>query len=163
MYGCYRRCLREGLAQIPGALDFAQRRLQVAPRHVEADRIAVDQGVGTLRRDANAARTDGNDELDFVVVVFGGQRVLHMADIGRNDRHDRIRRLGEKERRLLGRIATHFPRVLRIVSPDAIDMAHGIEKGAACNRYRAGLLMPRLCTWRRPKMRCWRMWTEIAT
>ena len=94
--------------------------MQVAPRHVEADRIAVDQGVGTLRRDANAARTDGNDELDFVVVVFGGQRVLHMADIGRNDRHDRIRRLGEKERRLLGRIATHFPRVLRTRILDGI-------------------------------------------
>src|SRR5207302_5530897 len=79
VYGCYRRRLRERLAQIPGALDFAQRRLQVAPRHVEADRIAVDQGVGTLRRDANAASTDGNDELDFVMVVFCRQWVLNMA------------------------------------------------------------------------------------
>ena len=131
-----RRRLRERFADVPRTLDFPHRVLQIAPRHVESDRVAVDQLLGALRRDAGAASADRDDQLDFVMVVLGRPRVLHVGDRGRHHRDDRIGRLGEKERRLLRRVSAHFLGVLGIVATHAIDMANRKGKIGAGDRHR---------------------------
>ncbi len=131
-----RRRLRERLADVPRTLDFPHRALQIAPRHVEPDRVAVDQRLGALRRDAGAASADRDHQLDFVMIVLGRPRVLDVGDGGRHHRDDRIGRLGEKERRLFRRVSAHLLGVLGIVATHAIDMADRKDKIAAGDRHR---------------------------
>ena len=58
-----------------------------------------------------------------MVEILGRHWVRDLADRRRHDGDDRIGGLREEERRLLRRVATHFLRVLRIVAPDADDLA----------------------------------------
>src|SRR5436189_5219003 len=90
-----RRRLRKRLADVPRALDLTHRVLQVAPRHVEPDSVSIHQFICLLRVDPKAAFADGDDQLDFVLIVLGGRGIIYDADARRNHRYDRIRRPGE--------------------------------------------------------------------
>ena len=111
-----RRRLRERLADVPRPLLLAHVVLQVAPRHVETDRVAPDDVERVARREPHAARADRDDQLDLVVVVLRRQRIADAPDRRRHDRHDGVGRLGEEERRLLRRVAAHLLRVLGVVA-----------------------------------------------
>ena len=114
--------------------------LQVAARHVEADRVAEDERRSRLRPATLHARlADRHHELDLVVEVLGGQRIADAARrCRRHDGHDRVGRLGEEERRLLGGIAAHLLRVLGVVAADAIDVADREIARRCRRRARAG-------------------------
>src|SRR4029077_5429361 len=86
--GADRRGLVEILAEGPGpALVFAGL-LQVAPRHVQADRVAPDVLVGPGRGDPGAAGAHHRDHLGFPVVVAGHRRIVHRAGLARVQRHE---------------------------------------------------------------------------
>ncbi len=86
-------------------------------------------------RDLDAAAADRDHQLDLVMVVLRRQRVGDRADRRRDHRHHGVRRLGEEERRLLGRVAAHLLRVLGVVAADAVDVADGEARGAAGDRH----------------------------
>jgi hypothetical protein len=58
------------LAQVPGAALVARHQLQVAPGHVQAGGVAVDQFVGVFGLDAKTRLPDGHDQFHFEVVVL---------------------------------------------------------------------------------------------
>src|SRR6185436_13750487 len=61
------RRLGKRLADIPWALPLAHFDLQVATRHVEADRVTPDDAERIRRGELHTAGTDRSDELYFMV------------------------------------------------------------------------------------------------
>ena len=111
----------EALREVPGPGQLLRFGLEVAPRHVEPHRVAVDMRQGVGLRDVPPIRADGDHELDLVVQILRPAREGQGAAAG----HDGIGRLGEEEGRLAVRIMPHLPRVIGIVAADAPDAPHG--------------------------------------
>jgi hypothetical protein len=89
--------------------------------------------------DVGARRADRDDQLDLVMVVLRRRRIRDLPDGGRDDGDDCIRRLREKERRLLRRVAAHLLRVLGVVAADAEDVADGEARVGAVDRHGRGV------------------------
>src|SRR4051812_4998471 len=120
------RGMIETLADLPWLLLVAHRALQVAPGHVETDRVAVDMVERLLDRNIGATRFQRRHQLDLVMVVLGQRRIRMIGDGADRDVLDRVGRLLEEERRLAGRVRTHLTGMRGIVAADAIDAA-GLE------------------------------------
>jgi hypothetical protein len=104
---------------IPRPLHLTGGDLQVAAGQVDADAVAPDAVIGLLRLDVQPAGFQRDDKLDLVMHVLGQGRVGYYAAI----RHDRVGRLGEKERwRAL--VLPHLADVLDVIAADAPDAAH---------------------------------------
>ena len=114
----------EAFADFPGLFLVAHGALQIAPGHVETDRIAVDVIERLLHRDVLAARLQRRHQFHLVVVILGERWIGMIADRADRDVLNRIGRLLEKERRLPGRVGAHFARMGGIVAADAIDATH---------------------------------------
>ena len=108
----------ERLADLPRPLDVARGDLQVAPRQIDADAVAVDAIVRLGHRDVAPAALERHDQLDLVMHVLGQRRIGHRAAV----RHDRVGRLGEEERRL-AHVLPHLLDVLDIIAADAPQAA----------------------------------------
>jgi len=119
-----RRRAVEALADLPRLLLVAHRPLQVAPGHVEADRVAKHHVERLLVGDVAPALVERRDQLDLVVVVLGQGRVGMIGGRARGDELDRVARLLEEERRLAVRVRPHLARVRRVVEADAVDSPH---------------------------------------
>ena len=126
----------EILAELPWPAVVLAPLLQVAPRHVEAHRIAEYVLARPFCVDAPAAFADGDDHLGLIVIIRSFSRVVHFAAT----RHQRVRAL-EKEERLLATAAAHLFLVLGVVAPDAEDAAHRKDFRGA--RYRHCGRVPR--------------------
>src|SRR5579872_1680712 len=113
-----RRRMIERFADLPRPLDVARGDLQIAPRQIDADAVAVDAIVRLRHRDIAAAALERDDQLDLVMHVLGQRRVGHRSAI----RHDGIGRLGEEERRL-AHVLSHLLDVFDIVAADAPQAA----------------------------------------
>ncbi|EWS63374.1 hypothetical protein Y695_03395 [Hydrogenophaga sp. T4] len=117
------------LAQVPGAALVAGDQLQVAARHVQTGRVAVDDLVCLVGADAETGLAHGQHQFHFKVVVVRAGRVGH----GRAALHQGLRRLGEVERalgRLVDRLA-HLDGVRVVVAADAEDAVDGETFGLA--------------------------------
>jgi hypothetical protein len=106
-------------AKDPGPALVARLQLQVAPGHVETDGVAVHVLQRIAHGDVAAACSDGDDELDLVVVVGGLARIRH-GRIARGVDH-RIGRLHEEERRLAVGVLAHLTGMRRVVAAHAED------------------------------------------
>ena len=111
--------------------------LQVAPRHVEADRVAEDAVEGIADRDVRAALRQRHHQLDLVLHVL---RLRRIAEDSVGD--EVVRVLLEEEGRLAVRVAAHLDGVVGIVAADAVDTVDGEKLVAAGNRQNN--LRPRL-------------------
>jgi hypothetical protein len=129
-----RRGLRERLADVPRPLLLAHVVLQVAARHVEADRIAEDKVLGISGCDVRTPFAYRHDELELVMQIARRHRVGDATHGGWNHRHDGIGRFREEEWRLLRRVSAHFLRVLGVIAPDAIDVTDRKELISADGR-----------------------------
>ncbi len=109
----------ERLADLPRPLHVARGDLQVAPREVDADAVALDAVERLIELDVAAARLERDHQLDLVVHVLGERRIGH----GRAIRHDGVGGLGEEERRV-AHVVAHLADVLLVVAADAPDAAH---------------------------------------
>src|SRR5207253_2801849 len=67
----------EVLAEVPGPSVVLAPLLQIAARHVQADRVAKDEIVGAAHVDAPAALAERDNELGLVVVVRSLRRVMY--------------------------------------------------------------------------------------
>ena len=114
----------EALADLPRLLLVTHRTLEVAPGHVEADRVTEDQVERALRRDVSPALRERRDQLDLVVVILGERRIRVIDRHAGRRELDRIGRLLEEERRLARRVRSHLARVRRVVAADAVDPPH---------------------------------------
>ena len=109
----------ERLADLPRALLLARGLLQVAPREIDADGVAVDVVERLVGRDVQPAALHRHDQLDLVMQVLGQRRIRNGGAFA----FQHVGMLGEKERRRPLVIA-HLADVLEIVAPDAPDAAY---------------------------------------
>ena len=107
----------EALAHVPGLAAGLRGVLEIAAGHVEADRVAIDEVHHLVGRDIRPAALERDDEFDLVMQVPGGGRVGQGRAVG----DDGVRRLGEEERILAGRVAAHLAGMGGVVAADAID------------------------------------------
>ena len=124
------------LADLPRLFLRRHAVLQIAPRHVEAERVAVDVIERLLRRDVGAAGFQRRHEFDLVVIVFGERGIWMIHNRAGRDKLDRVGRLLEEERRLAGRIGAALDRMRGVIAPDAIDAANRKHLFLARNRNR---------------------------
>ena len=115
-----RRGMLEGLAEIPWPAGLLGLALQVAARHVEADRVAVDAVERILDGDIFTASVQRDYQLDLVVHVLALVRIRKVLPADQQV----VRVLGEKERILAIRVMPHLDRMCRIVAPDAVHPVH---------------------------------------
>src|SRR5580704_9930356 len=148
------RRIIERLADLPRPLDVARSDLQVATRQVDADAVAIDAGKRVFGLDVAAAAFERHDQLDFVMHVLGQRGVGHRAAVG----DDRVRRLGEEERRL-AHVLAHLLDVLDIIAADAPQAADRKKLTGAGNRYRSLRRLRNditLCVGAHEAVSCWR-------
>jgi hypothetical protein len=119
----------ERLGAVPRAAHLAGLLLEVAPGHVEPDRVAEDFVERAFRRDLAAAFLERHHQLELVVHVLRARGVRERAVGG-----ERIRRLGEEERRVAVRIVAHLAGVLGVVAPDAENPVHREQVGRVPDR-----------------------------
>src|SRR5581483_12009599 len=103
----------EALADLPGLLLRGHAVLEIAPGHVEAERVAIDVIERLFRRDVAAAGFQRGNQLDLMVVVLGQRRIGMIGDLTDRDVLDRIGRLLEEERRLAVRVRAALDRMRR--------------------------------------------------
>jgi hypothetical protein len=112
-------CPFEGLPHFPRAAHLLGLALKVAPRHVEAHRVAPDEVERPVDRHVLPALAQRHDHLDLVVHVGGlvgvGERAREIEVVGV---------LLEEERRLAVGVVAHLDRVGRVVAADAVDAPH---------------------------------------
>ncbi|MGY3356542.1 hypothetical protein ACVWZK_003205 [Bradyrhizobium sp. GM0.4] len=113
----------KALADLPRLLLRGHPVLEIAPGHVEAERVAIDVVERLLGRDVAAAGFQRGDQLDLVVIVLGQRRIGMIGDFAHGDVLDRVGGLLEEERRLAVRVRAALDRVRRVVAPDAVDAA----------------------------------------
>src|SRR5438105_10143055 len=121
----------EVLAEVPGPPVVLAPLLQIAARHVQADRVAKDEIVGAAHVDAPAALAERDNELGLVVVVRSLRRVMHFTAA----RDERVLALQE-EKRLLAAVAAHLLLMLGVVAPDAENAAYRKLIGTRLDRQR---------------------------
>jgi len=95
--------------------------LQIAPRQVDADGVAVDVFVGLGGGNVEAAALHRHDQFDLVMEILGQRRVGDGGAV----RLDHVGMLGE-EKRQRPLVISHLADVLEIIAPDAPDAADGI-------------------------------------
>ncbi len=110
----------EGLADLPRALLLARCELQVAPRQVDADRIAVDVIERLVGGDVQAAALHRHDQLDLVMQVLGQRRIGNGGAVALQH----VGMFGEEEGRV-ALVVAHLADMFEIIAPDAPDAAHG--------------------------------------
>src|SRR5262249_33019744 len=110
------RGMLERLAHFPRPLQPLGGSLQIAARHIETDPVTKYVAHGIARRDAAAARIQGDDQLDVVMHISGGRWIGKDA-VG----DDVVWVLLKEEGRLLTGIVSHLDCVLGIVTPDAVN------------------------------------------
>src|SRR3954469_1293966 len=118
----------EILAEVPGPPMVLAPLLQVAPCHVEADRVSEDVIVRPLDVDPAAAFVQCDDELSLVVIVGALRRVVHFSAA----HHEGKFAFKEEERRL-ATVTTHLLLMLGVVAADAEDTTDGKLVVAACD------------------------------
>ena len=79
--------------------------------------------------DVGAAFVKGDDEFDFMVYVFGADRVANRRTVI----DQRICGLHEEERWLAIRVVAHFTRMVGVVAAHAVDTPNGKALVAARN------------------------------
>src|SRR5580692_9595867 len=144
----------ERLADLPRPLDVARGDLQITTGQVDADAIAVDAGKRVFGLDVAAAAFERHDQLDLVMHVLGQRRVGHRAAVG----HDRVRGLGEEERRL-AHVLAHLLDVLDVIAADAPQAANRKILIGAGNRNRSLWRLRNdiaLCVGAHETVSCWR-------
>ena len=106
----------EGLAEIPRPAGLLGLTLQIAPRHVEADRVAEHAVERVLYGDIAAAFVQRDDQLDLVM------HILALVRIGKVLPADQqvVRMLGEEEWILAIGVMPHLDRMRGVVAADAI-------------------------------------------
>src|SRR5215207_7234224 len=122
-----------GLPEFPGAAKLLGFVLEVAAGHVEADRIAEDMVESLLDRNVASALGQRHHHLNLEMVVPGFRWIGMICRFTFHDGLESVRRFHEEEGWLAGWIATHLPRMGRIVAADAIDTADREHVGAAGN------------------------------
>ena len=114
----------KALANTPGAALLLHLVLQVAPRHVQADRIAVNMRGRIGGADLRTAHANGHDQLNFVVQIGGQRGVGHQCRGTRRGMQHGIGRLLKEKGRLTAACA-HFPRMFFVVAAHAVDAVYG--------------------------------------
>ncbi len=114
------------LSDLPRAAHLLLLSLQVAPRHVERERVAEDVVEGRLDGDVGAAGAEHHRELDLVMHVLGMGRVGKLAR-----GVEVVGVLLEEEGRLPVGVVAHLDRVSGVVPADAVDAADGKRLAAA--------------------------------
>src|SRR5450830_51635 len=134
----------EGLADFPWAAGVLHLALQVAARHVEADRITEDVAGRVVDGDVRAALADGDHQLALEVEVGRRGRERQLGRGARRHRHDGVgvARFAEEERRFTIRVRAHFTGMAGVVAADAVDAAHG-KAGVDAGDGQAGRLVRR--------------------
>jgi hypothetical protein len=114
----------EGLARFPGLAGLRGGALQVAPRHVQPDGVAEDVAVRLACLDIAPALADAHDEFDFVVAVGGLRGIRKYAGFTRGYLEQRVRGLGEEDRRRAFGVVPHLAHMGLVVAADAEHAAH---------------------------------------
>src|ERR1700687_491428 len=122
------------LADFPWLLFSGHAVLQIAPGHIEAERIAIDMLERLFGGNIAAARFQRRHQLDFMVIVLGERGIAMIRYRTDRDVLDRVGRLLEKERRLSRRVGAALDRVRGIIAADAVDPAHRKHTGFADDR-----------------------------
>src|SRR6185437_2183348 len=130
------RRMVERLADLPRPLLLARGLLQVAPREVDAHRIAIDVIERLLGRNVQPAALHGDDQLDLMMHVLGQRRIGDGGAVGL----EHVGMLG-KEKRRVPLVIAHLANMLEIVTADAPDAAYG--KGFRLSDNRKGRLVRR--------------------
>src|SRR5262245_30786764 len=125
------RALVEILAEVPRPAVVLAPLLQVAPRHIEPDRIPEYVIVRALGVDTPPALGEGHHQLGLIVVIRGLRRIVDIAAAG----DQRVSALNEEER-LLAPVAAHLFLVLGVVASDAEDAPDRKAVGGARDRQR---------------------------
>src|SRR5262249_26920808 len=120
--GLQRSAWRGGVksfADLPRPFHVARGDLQIAPRQVDTDAVAVDAVERALERDVSATGLERYHKLDLVMHVLGQGRVGHTCLVW----HDGVGRLGEEEGRI-AHVLAHLADVLFVIATDAPNAAH---------------------------------------
>ncbi len=120
----------EGLADFPRAPHLFRLALQIAPRHVQADGVAIHAVERPVLRDVLAAASERHHQLELVVHVPGLVGIREFASI----RHQRVGVFLEEKRRFAIRVVTHLYGVGCVVAPHAVDTMHGKTPLASAHR-----------------------------
>jgi hypothetical protein len=120
------RGIIECLAHFPRTARIFHLPLQIAARHVETDRVAVDMLARLFHRDITATLADRHHQLAFIVVIAGLRRVRQFRHGARLRRHDGrvVAGFAKEEWRFAVRIGTHFTRMARVIAAHAIHAAY---------------------------------------
>ena len=116
------------LAPVPGPALVPRLELEVPTRQIISYRVTPDEVPGLLLADIEPGLADRDHEFALMMEVGCQRRIAHRAIVD-----DGVRRLGEEERRLAGRIFPHLARVSLVVAPHAEDAAHGKARRDAVN------------------------------
>src|SRR5665213_453825 len=108
--------LIERFADLPGVPLLRRRLLQIAARHVETHRVAVNVIERRFHGNVRAALADGNHQFYFVMIITGQWRVRHRRAV--LDNH--VAGFGEKERWRFF-IMSHLTNVRQIVASYTIN------------------------------------------
>src|SRR3982074_3937841 len=111
----------EALSDFPRLLLGGHAVLQVAPGHVEAERIAIDVIERLFGGNIGAARLQRRYQLDFMVIILGERRIGMIRDGPDHDVLDRIGWLLEKEWRRAGRVGGAAARMGGAIVATAIN------------------------------------------
>src|ERR1700737_5592871 len=106
------------LTDFPRLLFSRHAVLQIAPGHIEAERIAIDMLERLLWGNIGAAGFQRRYQFDLVVIVFGERRIGMFRDGADCDVLDRIGRLLEKKWRLAVWVGAALARGRGIVATD---------------------------------------------
>ena len=124
----------ESFADLPGTTGFFSFVLQIAPRQVDAQGVAVDmcERVGCLNIAASLAH--GHHEFNFVMQVAGHGRVGEIFVV----EHEVVGIFLKEKWQFTVRVMTHFARMFCVVAAHAVNAANGITGGLADHANRHG-------------------------
>src|SRR5262249_60116804 len=106
-------------ADSPRPFHVARGDLQIAPRQVDTDAVAVDAVERALERDVSATGLERYHKLDLVMHVLGQGRVGDTCLVW----HDCVGRPGEEEGRVAPRLAP-LAGVVLLIATDRPNPAH---------------------------------------
>src|SRR5690606_26419831 len=110
----------EALAHIPRSAHLLGLVLQISPRQIYAQGVAVDMIQRLLEGDIRTPLADRDHEFELEVQAAGLGRIGNLPAL----RNHCISRLGKEKGRLTLGITTHFMGVRHIVSPHAVDASN---------------------------------------
>src|SRR5581483_8288055 len=134
MYGADHRGMVKTLADLPWLLLCRHAVLQIATRHVQPKRIAIDVIERVIRRDVCTTGFQRRDQLYLVVIVFRERRIGVIGHRAGRDILDRVGRLLEEKRQLARWVRAALDGMRGIIAADAIDAANGKRPLLASDR-----------------------------